>query len=96
MTIIANAGYEKTYAADNPGDLQLAMFDDKTLAALKAVIPPMVEPDPLSDLTPMADDEVFESAVETVFQSSSVDALLISIVHYRLMRQTCSFSDWLR
>ncbi len=80
VAIIANAGYEKTYAADNLGDLQLARFDDKTLAALKAVMPPMVEPDPLLDLTPMADDEVFERSVETVLQSASVDALLISIV----------------
>jgi acyl-CoA synthetase (NDP forming) len=80
VAIIANAGYEKTYAADNLGDLQLAEFDEKTMAALKAVLPPMVEPDPLLDLTPMADDEIFERSVETVLQSSSVDALVISIV----------------
>jgi acyl-CoA synthetase (NDP forming) len=80
VAIIANAGYEKTYAADNLGDLQLAQFDQKTMAALKAVMPPMVEPDPLLDLTPMADDETFERSVETVLQSSAVDALVISIV----------------
>jgi acyl-CoA synthetase (NDP forming) len=80
VAIIANAGYEKTYAADNLGDLQLAEFDAKTMAALKAVMPPMVEPDPLLDLTPMADDEIFERSVETVLQSSAVDALVISIV----------------
>ncbi|BBO67777.1 CoA-binding protein [Desulfosarcina alkanivorans] len=80
VAIIANAGYEKTYAADNLGDLRLADFDEKTMAALKAVMPPMVEPDPLLDLTPMADDEIFERAVETVLQSASVDVLVISIV----------------
>lgn len=80
VAIIANAGYEKTYAADNLGDLRLAEFDEKTMADLKAVMPPMVEPDPLLDLTPMADDEIFERCVETVLRSSSVDALLISIV----------------
>jgi acyl-CoA synthetase (NDP forming) len=80
VAIIANAGYEKTYAADNLGDLQLAEFDAKTMAALKAVMPPMVEPDPLLDLTPMADDEIFARSVETVLQSSAVDALVISIV----------------
>lgn len=80
VAIIANAGYEKTYAADNLGELQIAEFDEKTLADLKAVMPPMVEPGPLLDLTPMADDEVFERSTETVLQSSSVDALLISIV----------------
>ena len=80
VAIIANAGYEKTNAADNLGDLQVARFDSKTMAALKAVMPPMVEPDPLLDLTPMADDEVFERSVEAVLQSSAVDALLISIV----------------
>ena len=80
VAIIANAGYEKTNAADNLGDLQLARFDEKTMAALKAVMPPMVEPDPLLDLTPMADDEMFERCVECVLQSAAVDALVISIV----------------
>ena len=64
VAIIANAGYEKTYAADNLGDLQLARFDEKTMAALKAVMPPMVEPDPLLDLTPMADEEIYEQLLE--------------------------------
>ncbi len=88
VAIIANAGYEKTSAADNLGDLQLAAFDDKTLSALRAVMPPMVEPDPLLDLTPMADDEVFERVVETVLQSDLVDALFISIVPQSVLIHT--------
>ena len=88
VAIIANAGYEKTYAADNLGDLQLAEFDEKTLAALKSVMPPMVEPDPMLDLTPMADDEVFERSVESVLQSAAVDALVISIVPQSILIHT--------
>lgn len=80
VAIIANAGYEKTNAADNLGDLQVAQFDEKTMTALKSFMPPMVEPDPLLDLTPMADDEMFERCVESVLQSATVDALVISIV----------------
>lgn len=80
VAIIANAGYEKTYAADNLGDLTLAKFDENTLAELREIIPPMVEADPLLDLTPMADDTVFEKSMETLLKSPDVDALMVSIV----------------
>jgi acyl-CoA synthetase (NDP forming) len=39
-----------------------------------------VVPDPLLDLTPMADDATFEDCIRTVLSSDAVDALLISIV----------------
>jgi acyl-CoA synthetase (NDP forming) len=37
-------------------------------------------PDPLLDLTPMADDAIFEGCIQTVLASDAVDALLVSIV----------------
>lgn len=80
VAIIANAGYEKTYAADNLGDLIPADFDEATLSALRAIIPPMAEASPLLDLTPMADDAIFAGAVETMLKSPDVDALMVSIV----------------
>lgn len=80
VAIIANAGYEKTYAADNLGNLVLAYLDRATLEALRAIIPPMVEAGPLLDLTPMADDAIFERAMEAMLSSSAVDALMVSIV----------------
>jgi len=80
VAIIANAGYEKTYAADNIGDLELSEFDDKTLADLRYILPEFVTAEPLLDLTPMASDEMFEKCMETVLKSDSVDALFVSIV----------------
>jgi acyl-CoA synthetase (NDP forming) len=80
VAIIANAGYEKTLAADHLGNLELAAFDAHTLAALRRILPPMVVPDPLLDLTPMADDTAFESCIEAVLAADTVDALLVSIV----------------
>jgi 3-hydroxypropionyl-CoA synthetase (ADP-forming) len=80
VAVIANAGYEKTSAADHLGTLQLAEFDLSTQQALKAILPQMVLPDPLLDLTPMADDAVFEGCIQAVLASDAVDALLISIV----------------
>ncbi len=80
VAVIANAGYEKTLAADHLGDLQLAEFNADTRGALQRILPSVVLPDPLLDLTPMADDAVFEGCVETVLASDTVDALLISIV----------------
>ncbi len=80
MVVIANAGYEKTIAADNLGDMTLANFDAATVAALKKILPAMVVPDPLLDLTPMADDATFEGCIERVLAAPTVDALLVSIV----------------
>lgn len=80
LVVIANAGYEKTSAADNLGHMQLAKFDDATNSALQSILPPMVLPDPLLDLTPMADDATFEGCIKTVLASDAVDALLVSIV----------------
>lgn len=80
VAIIANAGYEKTLAADHLGNLELAEFDDATLSALAKILPPMVVPDPLLDLTPMADDATFEGCIEAVLAADSVDALMVSIV----------------
>jgi len=80
VAIIANAGYEKAYAADNLGDLELAEFDEKTTLTLKNILPPMVNVGPLLDLTPMANDEMFEKCMRTVLESGTVDALFVSIV----------------
>jgi len=82
VAVIANAGYEKAYAADNLGDLTLASFDPHTLDSLTQILPPYVIADPLLDLTPMASDDVFEQSIETVLQSNCVDALLISITPF--------------
>ncbi|MDY6981403.1 MAG: hypothetical protein SV201_16145, partial [Pseudomonadota bacterium] len=78
--IIANAGYEKTYAADHLGHLQVAAFDDATTAALEQIIPPFVAVDPLLDLTPMANDALFEQCIDKVLQCPAVDSLFVSIV----------------
>ncbi|MDJ0782771.1 MAG: acetate--CoA ligase family protein [Desulfosarcinaceae bacterium] len=80
VAIIANAGYEKTLAADHLGNLELARFDARTEAALNKILPPMVVPDPLLDLTPMADDATFEGSIEAVLAADGVDALMVSIV----------------
>jgi len=80
LAVIANAGYEKTIAADNLGHMKLAEFDAASREALVKILPPMVLPDPLLDLTPMADDAMFEGCIQTVLASDAVDALLISIV----------------
>ena len=80
VAVIANAGYEKTYAADNLGELSLAELDAKTLEKLQKIIFPYVKAGPLLDLTGMATDEMFEQCVDVLLSSSRVDALCISIV----------------
>jgi acyl-CoA synthetase (NDP forming) len=80
VAVIANAGYEKTSAADNLGELELAELDDQTIGMLREHIPPMVEPGPLLDLTAMISDEQFERCIDVMLSSPSVDALCISIL----------------
>jgi 3-hydroxypropionyl-CoA synthetase (ADP-forming) len=80
VAVIANAGYEKTYAADNLGDLVLAQLDRQTVDRLMDVIPPYVNAEPLLDLTAMVSDEQFERCIDIMLDSPEVDALCISIV----------------
>ncbi len=80
LAVVANAGYEKTCAADNIGALQLAELDEATREALTAMLPNFVNPDALLDLTPMAGDEVYCRAVETLLESPSVDMVVVSVV----------------
>ena len=80
VAVIANAGYEKTYAADNLRDLVLAELDKQTVEKLKGIIPPYVNAEPLLDLTAMVSDEQFERCIDIMLSSPTVDALCISIV----------------
>jgi acyl-CoA synthetase (NDP forming) len=88
VAIIANAGYEKTYAADNLGALRLAAFDPETETALRADLPSYVTVDPMLDLTPMAGDDLFERCIDTVLASAAVDALFVSIVPHSVLIHT--------
>jgi acyl-CoA synthetase (NDP forming) len=88
VALIANAGYEKTYAADNLGRLEVATFDAATQAALARILPPYVNVDPLLDLTPMAGDAMYADCIRTILQSEAVDALLVSIVPHSVLLHT--------
>ena len=88
VALIANAGYEKTYAADNLGRLQVATFDPATHDALANLLPPYVNVDPLLDLTPMAGDAMYADCIRTMLKSDSVDALMISIVPHSILLRT--------
>ncbi|MBN2050481.1 MAG: acetate--CoA ligase family protein [Spirochaetales bacterium] len=87
--VITNAGYEKTNAADNLGELTLSELDEKTRRDLAAVLPSFVVIEPLLDVTPMVSDEDFVRCVEILLASPSLDSLCISIVpHAGLIHTT--------
>jgi len=77
---IVNAGFESTYAADSIGNLELAEFSDETAETLRRILPPIVGIHPFLDLTPMADDALFEACMELALADPNVDCLFISIV----------------
>ena len=88
VAIVANAGYEKTYAADNLGGLAVAEFEPETVARLEKILPPFVNVEPLLDLTPMAGDDVYEQCIDAVLGSDAVDALFVSIVPHSIVIHT--------
>jgi len=89
VAVVANAGYEKTYAADNIMDMELATLDPKTEQDLRKILPSFVTVDPLLDLTPMVSDEEYEKSIDCILASENVDALCISIVpHAQLIHTT--------
>ncbi len=88
IAVIANAGYEKAYAADNLRMLQVAELSDTTKDRLKAILPLFVSAEPLLDLTPMADDEMYEQCIDIILGDENVDALMISIVPHSVVIHT--------
>ena len=74
--------YEKANAADNIGDLEVVSLDNELRENLRKIIPDFVKPEPLLDLTPMADDRVYIDSVELLLASDRVDALMVSIIPY--------------
>ena len=88
VAVITNAGYEKTYAADNLGDLVIADLDEETRDRLRTIIPAYATAEPLLDLGAMASDEMFERCIDTFLSSGQVDALCISIVPHAVVIHT--------
>lgn len=86
--VVTNAGYEKANAADNLKELELAELSEETTAALKEALPSFVMVEPLLDLTPMVDDEVFARSVELMLNAPEVDAVCVSIVPHAGMIHT--------
>lgn len=85
---VVNAGFESTYAADSIGDLALADFAPATRRALREALPAFVDVNPFLDLTPMADDALFERCVELLLADPGVDTLFVSIVPHTAMLHT--------
>lgn len=88
VAVITNAGYEKTYAADNLGALILADLDKPTMDKLDQMLPSYVNAGPLLDLTAMASDELFERCIDILLGSKTTDALFISIVPQAILIHT--------
>lgn len=85
VAVVSNAGFECVAAGDHLGRLRLASFKRDTqerLAALfaSAKLDGLVDVHNPLDLTPMASDEVFVSAVEAVATDPGVGAVIVGVV----------------
>lgn len=90
---ISNAGFECVAIADELGGLDLPAFDGATsdrLAELlaSARVSEVVEVHNPLDLTPMADDAVYEQAVRALLEADTVDIGLVGIVPFTAALRT--------
>jgi acyl-CoA synthetase (NDP forming) len=88
VAISANAGDETTYGSDNLRSLEVAEFSRKTQDKLRKILPHFVTIEPLLDLTPMADDAMYEKCIDTILADEKVDALMVSIVPHSAVIHT--------
>jgi 3-hydroxypropionyl-CoA synthetase (ADP-forming) len=77
---VSNAGFESTGAADSCLRLVPADLSGETISRLKGILPGYVGINPLMDLTPMADEAMYERVLEVLLEDETIDALFLSIV----------------
>lgn len=78
--VLSNAGFECSAVMDALGDLQLAPFDEPTLAAIAGVLPPIAHRDNPVDATPMADTEAYAATSAAILACPDVDVAILSAV----------------
>lgn len=79
LAIVSNAGGPAVMATDATDDaaLDLARFDDETVAALREQLPPAADPYNPIDILGDADVDRFRTALETVVADPNVTAVLV-------------------
>ncbi|MCT4598558.1 MAG: acetate--CoA ligase family protein [Vallitalea sp.] len=79
---VVNAGFEATVAADELGNLELAIFSEETNNKLKEFnYHGLIDTSSsIIDVTPMTGDVLYAKYIETIIQDESVDAMFVSIV----------------
>jgi acyl-CoA synthetase (NDP forming) len=85
LGVVSNAGYECVAVADSLGDLELASLRGETVARLQAMLDharlgAIVDVHNPLDVTPMLDDEGFETAVRAMLDDPGVDLGVIGCV----------------
>jgi len=78
--VLSNAGFECSTVTDALGDLELALFDAATRAALDAALPGIAHRDNPVDATPMAGNEAYAAATAAILACPQVDAVILSAV----------------
>ncbi|OFZ21260.1 MAG: hypothetical protein A2X94_07335 [Bdellovibrionales bacterium GWB1_55_8] len=85
VAAISNAGFECVGFADNLGHLGLPQFSDPTVLKLheileRARINGLVDVHNPMDLTPMANDEVYEAVIRATLEDASIDCAVVGCV----------------
>jgi len=82
---ISNAGFECVAVADNLGSFTLPPFQQRTIDRLRSIlercrIESVVDAHNPLDVTPMMDDEAFESAARAVMEDEGIDVGVVGCV----------------
>jgi acyl-CoA synthetase (NDP forming) len=100
LAALSNAGFECVAMGDALGSLELAAFGDATRSRLASLfadagLAGIVDVHNPLDLTPMADDGVYEAIVRAALDDEGVDAAVVGVVPLTGALQTLPASpDW--
>lgn len=91
VSVICNAGFEATLAADECGDLAIAPMQNSTKEMLHQLdrLGLMGKSTAILDVTPMTDDLLYGKLIETMMDDNTVDCIVVGIIpHVDIIKAT--------
>ncbi|MEX1378168.1 MAG: acetate--CoA ligase family protein [Eubacteriales bacterium] len=101
VSVICNAGFESTLAADETGDLSVATLSQKTKDTLDELdkLGLMGKSTAILDVTPMTDDVLYGKIIQTMIDDDAVDHIVVGIIPHvdiiKTTKETCHDEDGL-
>jgi len=99
VSVICNAGFESTLAADETGTLNVAPLTQKTKDRLDELdkLGLMGKSTAILDVTPMTDDKLYGDIIQTMIDDETVNHIVVGIIPHveiiKTTKETCHDED---